>query len=148
MESDKTRIREKVFEQINLDDLEKGGGLDSLIQFMDKQLGKDDLVDSLEKFKDFEDFERSGALSITDYIALFDQKCQRLSKINTTLSSSILAFKLLKRATITKEEKILVLTGMDFDNRDKLFHQAKTSLKKFLTDATVKSRKSAANASI
>ncbi|KAH3809109.1 hypothetical protein DPMN_137472 [Dreissena polymorpha] len=47
------------------------------------------------------------------------------------LPSDILAFKLLKIANITKEEKMLVLTGMDYTNKNTLCEQAETSLKKF-----------------
>ena len=50
------------------------------------------------------------------------------------LPSEILAFKLLKRAQITKEEKLLVLTGMDYGNRATLYDQAKKSLTKFKGD--------------
>ena len=39
-EDDKTQIREKVFEQISLDDLKKEGGLDTLITFLDSHLKK------------------------------------------------------------------------------------------------------------
>ena len=48
-----------------------------------------------------------------------------------TLPSEILAFKLLKKANITKEEKMLVLTGINHENRKTLFEEAKQSLKKF-----------------
>ena len=37
-EDDKTQIREKVFEQISLDDLKKEDGLDTLIPFLDSHL--------------------------------------------------------------------------------------------------------------
>ena len=46
-EDDKTQIREKVFEQISLDDLKKENGLDTFITFLDSHLKKDDLADSL-----------------------------------------------------------------------------------------------------
>ena len=39
-ENDKTQIREKVFEQISLDDLKKEDGLDTLILFLDSHLKK------------------------------------------------------------------------------------------------------------
>ena len=49
-------IREKVFDEIELSELKKENGLDTLIKFLDGKLGKDELADSLEKFEDFEDF--------------------------------------------------------------------------------------------
>ncbi len=42
-----------------------------------------------------------------------------------------MAFKLLKRANITKEEKLLVLTGMNYESKDTLYEEAIKSLKKF-----------------
>uniref|UniRef100_A0A2C9M991 Uncharacterized protein n=1 Tax=Biomphalaria glabrata TaxID=6526 RepID=A0A2C9M991_BIOGL len=43
----------------------------------------------------------------------------------------ILAFKLLRKARITQTEKMLVLTGMNFANRETLYEEAKASLRKF-----------------
>ena len=48
-----------------------------------------------------------------------------------TLPAEMLAFKLLRKANITKEEKLLVLTGMNYDNKETLYEEAKKSLKKF-----------------
>ena len=47
-----------------------------------------------------------------------------------TLPSESLAFKLLRKANITKEEKLFVLTGMNYDNKKTLYEEAKESLKK------------------
>ena len=52
------------------------------------------------------------------------------------LSSEILAFKPLRKANIGKEEKMLVLTGMNYANKETLYEEAKTSLKKFKGDFT------------
>ncbi|KAL5015623.1 hypothetical protein ScPMuIL_007293, partial [Solemya velum] len=52
-------------------------------------------------------------------------------KKNMKLPSEILAFKLLRKANITKEEKMLVLTGMNYENKNTLYEEAKKSLKKF-----------------
>ena len=50
------------------------------------------------------------------------------------LPSEILAFKLLRKANISKEEIILVLTGMNYSNKETLYDEAKQSLKKFKVD--------------
>ena len=50
---------------------------------------------------------------------------------NITLPSGILAFKLLRKANITKEKKLLVLTGMNYDIKKTLYEKAKNSLKQF-----------------
>ena len=48
-----------------------------------------------------------------------------------TLPPEILAFKLLRKANITKEEKLLVLTGMNYEIKTTLYEEAKKSLKKY-----------------
>ena len=45
------------------------------------------------------------------------------------LPLAIVAFKLRRRANITRDERLLVFTGIDYTERDKLYEQAKTSLK-------------------
>ena len=94
-EDDKTQIREKVFEQISLDDLKKEDGPDTLITFSDSHIKKGDLADSQEKFEEFEDFHRQSEMSIPEYIASFDSRYQKIEKLNMKLPSEILAFKLL-----------------------------------------------------
>ena len=49
-------------------------------------------------------------MSISEYIASFDFRYRKIEKLKITLQSEILAF---KRANISKEEKMLVLTGID-----------------------------------
>lgn len=135
-EDDESKIREKVFDQIKLDDLKKDTGFETLVQFLDNHLAKDDLADSLEKFEEFEDFTRSDDQSITEYIAIFDSKYRKIEKKNMTLPPEILAFKLLRKANIAKEEKMLVLTGMNYENKATLYEDAKRSLKKFKGDGS------------
>ena len=59
-----------------------------------------------------------------------------------SLPSEFLAFKLLKKANIIKEERLLVLTGMNYDNKSTLYDEAKVSLKKFKGDESVQKDKS------
>ena len=61
----------------------------------------------LEKYEDFEDYRRETGWSVNDYISKFDQKYNKILKKNMKLPSEILAFKLLKGANISKEEKCL-----------------------------------------
>ena len=130
-EDDKHQIREKVFSGLSLDDLTREGSLSILIQFLDGYLGKDELVDSIDKFEEFENFERANKQSIRDYIASFDLKYRKLEKLNITLSPEILAFKLLMKAKLSKEMRMLVLTGINFSNRNELYEDTKWSLRKF-----------------
>ena len=134
--NDKSQIRQKVFDQISIDDLKKEDGLDTLIAFLDKHLKKDDLADSLGKFGEFEDFQRIEGMSIIEYIASFDSKYRKIEKLKMTLPPEILAFKLLRKANISHDETLLVLTGMNYANKSTLYEEAMNSLKKFKGDIT------------
>ena len=68
---------------------------------------------------------------ITEYIATFDARYRKIEKLKMQLPSEILAFKLLKKANISKEENMLVLKGMNYGNKETLYEEAKKSLKKF-----------------
>lgn len=129
--SETKNIREKVFSQLSIEVLKQDDGLQTLIAFLDKCLAKDKLVDSLEKFEIFEEFKRGNEQSITDFILEFDTRYKAIEKMGMTLPSPILAFKLLKCANISKTEKMLVLTGMDYSEKETLYNQAQSSLKKF-----------------
>lgn len=118
----------KLFDQISFDDLKIEFGLNILIGCLDKHLSKDDLADSVETFDDFDDFRRKDG--------------QTIQKKEMKFPSEILAFKLLKRANITKEERLLVLTGTDYEKKSTLYEEAKKSLKKFKGDDNVQSEKS------
>ena len=76
-------------------------------------------------------FFRSTDQSIHEYITKFDQLYNRIAKCKMNLPSSILAFKLLKCANLTTDEHMIVLTGMNYDEPNTLYKQAKKSLKKY-----------------
>ena len=95
---------------------------------MDSVLQKDDITDRWLKYDDFDEYKRGEGQSISEFISNFDERYKRIVKGGTAIPSDILAFMMLKRARITKEERLLVVTGMDFKDKDKLYDQAKVSM--------------------
>ena len=61
---------------------------------------------------------------------------RKIEKLDMKLPSHILAFRLLRKANISQEEKMLVLTGMNYANKKTLYVEAKMSLEKFKGDIT------------
>ena len=135
-ENDKTRIRDQVMEDVKLEDLKKYDGLETLIKFMEKKLGKDDLEDSLEKYEEFKNCRRKSEQKISGFIIEFEQRYNRIANKGIKLPQEILCFELLSNANISKQEKMLVLSGIDFEKKDSLFEQGIKSLKKFKGDLT------------
>ena len=84
---------------------------------MDKHLAKDDLSDSLEKLKILKTLKEPRDSPIMSMWQHLMQNIGKAEKKQMTLPSEILAFKLIRKANITKEEKLLVLTGMNYDNK-------------------------------
>ena len=127
----KLGIRELVLEEIEIEKLEVDDGLKTLIDHLDKVLGKDDLTDSLEKFDEFFNYERESEQDIRNFISKFDQKYNAMAKKDMKLPSPIKAFMLIRKAKVTEDEVKLILTGVDYNEKDTLFHQSKSSLNKF-----------------
>ena len=64
-------------------------------------------------------------MSIREYIASFDSRYRKIEKLKMALPPEILAFKLQKNSNIDKEQKMLVLTGMNYMNKKTLYEAAK-----------------------
>ena len=125
-----SKIKDKVFEKMDMTTLSSATGFDELVTFMDSILLKDSLSDAFEKYNEFEKFSRTSE-SVSDFIEEFDLKYNKLSRFKIKLPPEILAFKLLIHANITKEEQMLVKSGINYSEKDTMYEQTKTSLKKF-----------------
>ena len=99
---------------------------------MDKLLGKDDLVDSLEKYDDFEKFERKPGQPINEYLSSFEWKYRKIENKSMKLPAEVLAYRLIKKANISREEKLLILSELNFENKSALYDDAKKALKKYV----------------
>ena len=116
-----------------LDDekLFKDDGVEILITQMNKYLGKDELQDAWDRFQSFDTYLKADSETWLDYINNFDSKYERIKNKGITLPSSILAFKLLNGARLSEDERLVIMTGMNFTQKDKLYEDAVSSLKKF-----------------
>ena len=123
-------IRARAVDELDLTKLQTATGFDKLLEYMDGCLMKDELEDNWVKFVEFILYKRQNE-SIDDYIANFDMKYNRIVKAGSSLPSEILAFVLLLNANISREENLLVKTGLDYSDKANLYKQAKKSLKKF-----------------
>ena len=123
-------ICELVLDKLGKDKLCCDDGMKNLCKFLTEKLGKDELDDSLERFEDFDSFQRSNEMTIIEFITKFDRKYQRLARGSMTIPLPILAFMMLKKVGISANDKKLVLSGMDYSKRDTLYEQANKSLRK------------------
>ena len=129
-DNDPSKIKEKIFESLDLQTLKEENGLQNLITFMDGHLLKEDLEEAWNRFEEFEDYTREEGESISTYITEFDRKYERVKSKGMNLPNNLLAFKLLKSAKISKEERLLVMTGIDITSIATMYDEAKKALKK------------------
>ena len=130
-DNDTCHLRTNVLEKVDKDKLKGEKGLEELMKLLDELLGEDKLEDSMKKYEDFEDYQRAETESIHEFIQNFESKYNKIKNAGIVLPECVLAFKLLRTANISANDKKLCLTGMDYTKKDELFVQAQKSLKKY-----------------
>ena len=136
-------VKNRIFENVTMADLNKNTGVRDVIKYIKNTYGKDELTDSRESYKDFRDYKRKTGQDIGEYISEFSSRVNKLKNKGVTVVNEILAFELIERANITAVEEKLVCTGIDFSKKDDMFEDAKNSLKKFIRDTAIESTNSA-----
>ena len=127
-QTDELPVREKLFNEISVADLKSDDGLSTLLEFLDQNLGKDDLTDSFDKFEDFNKFQSKQRMSVQEYISAFDTKYKKIEEKGVTFPSEILAFQLVEKANVTRKERLIIFTGVNFKNRATVYEDVKRSL--------------------
>lgn len=133
-DNDKCHLRSTVLEKIDKAKLKDKGGLKVLTELLDELLLDDALEASFRKYEDFRDYQRSNTETINEFCVNFEAKYDKMKNAGTTLPPEVLAFELLRSSGISKDDKKLCLTGMDFGKKDQLFIQATKALKKYCGD--------------
>ena len=130
-DNDTSGIKEKLFLELDLDELASEEGVKKYLEYMDAIFLKDDLSKTFEDYVKFDEYKRPVDVNIVSYINEFEKLYNYIKKEDCKLPQAVLAFKLLKSAEISHQDRLLVLTGINYAEKDTLFNQAKISLKKF-----------------
>ena len=130
-DSDESGVKDKLFNDISLADLNIDGGVNTFKTFMDGLFKKDDLTETYERYVEFDRFVRVSTQSIDEFIMEFDKLYNRAAKRDIKLPEVVKAFKLLEAAKLSHQDKLFVLTAVDYEHKDKLYDQAKSALRKF-----------------
>ena len=67
-------LRERVFENLSPGILSADDGLQKVIDFLDKELGKDAIDDVIEKWDEFDSCRKESEQSLEDFIAEYEMK--------------------------------------------------------------------------
>ena len=98
-------------EDLDLNELEKEGGLEILLKRLDKQWAHDAKVETPTHFDNFFfKMRRKQDHSILEYVTEFHQTLRQISKHKIDLPEEITGWMLVKRAGLTREQEQLIQT--------------------------------------
>ena len=124
----KRDLRSLVFEEIRSDELCSSRGLEKVIQVLDRELGKSEIDALVQHWDEFEEIKR-GDQNVEDFISSFDRAYRKVESDGSKIPSTQKAFMMLKRANVSKVQRMLVLSKMNLDDRDKLYENMCKELK-------------------
>ena len=101
-------IKAQVMENCVQADLEKDEGVKTYLSFLEKVYGKDDLCDTLDKYRDFRGFKKTDGMSMQEYITGFIQIHSKILKKGVKFPNEVLAYELIHNSGISKDEEKLV----------------------------------------
>ena len=125
-------LRERVFENISATDLASVTGLDKVIEFLDTELGKSAVDDTIEKWDSFDNCKRGDNQTLEEFISEFEAKSSRVKATGTTLPGEILAYMLMKRSGLSNIERMLVLSRVDISKKESIYREVKTHMTNIL----------------
>ena len=125
----KKDLKDKFFESVDTNELAKEGGLKLVKEFLEKELGEDNLEKQIRTWDSFEDCTR-GTKNIEEFLSDYDRaykKAAAAAKI--VIPASVRAFMVLKRANIDRTQRMLVLSKLDKSDEMNMFDNMCKELK-------------------
>ena len=126
------RMRNQVLEAVGTAELGKDEGVATYLKYMKDNYGRYELYESVDRYIEFRNCVRSPGQTLSEFLMVFDQCVTRIEKKGMKLPSDVLAFELIHKANVTKDENKLIMTGLDFTKKTEMYGQAKNAIKKLL----------------
>jgi len=104
---------------------------------MDMINQKNDLLCAYEAWSEFEKFQKLEDMTIEEYVMEFTRLYIRLQKHRLEIPKSVLTFKLLDCAKMTNMDRLLVLTGVKFVDKESLYDQMSEAPTRFLGKCSI-----------
>lgn len=122
-------IRTKVMERMTVEQLKDKDGMVQLIKVLDEELLQPEIEQAVEDWDNLENRFKSDGETIDEFVNDFERLLSRVENKGAKLPSCVKCFMMLKRIKLTHEERLIVLSKLDFDNKDNLFIDVKKCLK-------------------
>ena len=84
-----------------------GSGFNALVEKLDSLWKEDENLEAFTAYENFEQFKRAPEANVKEYIVAFERLNNRLVATGTILPQGVLAYRLLKSASLTREQEQL-----------------------------------------
>ena len=94
--------------EIETSDMTKSDGIDRIITRLNKIYKKDELTQKNNALEKFKTYRRKSTATIRDFRTKFEKRYHKTKSYGTTISGDVLAYRLLKAASLSIRDKQLV----------------------------------------
>ena len=122
-------IRTKVMEKMTVAQLKAEGGFEDLIKVLDEELLQPEIEQAVEDWDSLENRFKKDNETVEEFVNDFERLLNRVESKGAKLPSCVKCFMILKRISLSHEERLIVLSKLDFDDKDRLFTDVKKCLK-------------------
>lgn len=119
--------------EIEVTDLNKDNGLDTLITELDALFKKETVDLAYEAYSNFDKYRKTADVSMSEFILEYERRYSQCKKYDMALPDAVLSFRLLDNADLTQKERQLALTA----SSDLKFSSTKSTLKRIFKDSQV-----------
>ena len=133
-------IRTKVLEKLTVEQLSAPDGMTSLLKVLDDELQQPEIQQAVEDWDLLESRTKSDSESVDEFITDFERLVNRVENKGAILPACVKAFMMLKRIELSHEERLVILSKLDFDKKDNLFNDLKKFLKLFCGKTMLQSK--------
>ena len=114
---------------INADD-----AVEKIFGILDKFFKKDDLSVVCEAWCRYKNLVKGENDTMDQFLNDYEKNIKELKKEGVTLPEVVLAMQLIDSAGLSKQDKQMVLTAVDYSKKEEMYDQMKKALRKFFGD--------------
>ena len=122
-------IRTKVMEKLSIVDLCADDGFNKLVSILDEELLQPEIEQAVEDWDNLENRSKKDSETIEEFVNDFERLLARVESKGAKLPACVKCLMMLKRIRLSHEERLIVLSKLDFDEKENLFSDVKKCLK-------------------
>ena len=97
-----------VLDVLREEDIMSEGGVEKVLDELDNIFQIDPCITAYEDYKEFVSYQRPEYLSVNEFCRQFERKLKKVESAGTKLADNVLAYKLLKSASLERNNELLI----------------------------------------